>query len=284
MSWTLVSYLYDGTYAGFLTCVFDSFRHREEPADFTPFSEAAASFYPQRAVETHQEKARRVYRSLDQFGREGKRWAVRGFLTCLEERELWLWRFYQLGFEEKGAVSRDLTHPVVDTVRKAVRHLEEEAHLLTGFVRFSELDGVLAGEISPKNRVLPLLRALPPGAVSALRQDPPGGPHSRAGPVVHPPHGGVSDGPGRGGGAPVPAHVAEILRHHRHPGAGEPPVPHDPHAQAVLGQHDGVSAGGAGDRSQSGPRPLSPSVSRSFYSTHTKFYPRCHNSGGKIVS
>ena len=158
MPWTQVSYLYDGTYAGFLTCVFDSFRHREEPADFTPFSEAAASFYPQRAVETHREKARRVYRSLDQFGREGKRWAVRGFLTCLEERELWLWRFYQLGFQEKSAVSRDLTHPVVDTVRKAVRHLEEEAHLLTGFVRFSELDGVLAGEISPKNRVLPLLR------------------------------------------------------------------------------------------------------------------------------
>ena len=79
MPWTQVSYLYDGTYAGFLTCVFDSFRHREEPADFTPFSEAAASFYPQRAVETHREKARRVYRSLDQFGREGKRWAVRGF-------------------------------------------------------------------------------------------------------------------------------------------------------------------------------------------------------------
>ena len=71
MSWTQVSYLYDGTYAGFLTCVFDSYRHREEPADFTPFSEAAASFYPQRAVETHREKARRVYRSLDQFGREG---------------------------------------------------------------------------------------------------------------------------------------------------------------------------------------------------------------------
>ena len=158
MPWTLVSYLYDGTYAGFLTCVFDSFRHREEPADFTPFDQAAASFYPQRAVETHREKARRVYRSLDQFGREGKRWAVRGFLTCLEERELWLWRFYQLGFEEKSAVSRDLTHPVVDTVRKAVRHLEEEAHLLTGFVGFSELEGGVAGEISPKNRVLPLLR------------------------------------------------------------------------------------------------------------------------------
>ena len=47
---------------------------------------------------------------------------------------------------------------VVDRVRRAVQHLEQEAHLFTGFVRFSELDGVLAGEITPKNRVLPLLR------------------------------------------------------------------------------------------------------------------------------
>ena len=158
MSWTQVSYLYDGTYAGFLTCVFESYLHREEPADFTLFDQAAASFYPQRAVETDRERARRVYRALDQFGREGKRWAVRGFLTCLPERELWLWRYYQLGFEQKTAVGRHLTHPAVDTVRKAVRHLEGEAHLLTGFVRFSELEGVLAGTITPKNRVLPLLR------------------------------------------------------------------------------------------------------------------------------
>ena len=158
MSWTQVSYLYDGTYAGFLTCVFDSYLHREEPADFTPFHEAAASFYPQRAVETDREKARRVYRSLDQLGPTGRRWAVRGFLTCLPERELWLWRFLRLGFVQKAAVSRDLTDPVVDRVRRAVQHLEQEAHLFTGFVRFSELDGVLAGEITPKNRVLPLLR------------------------------------------------------------------------------------------------------------------------------
>lgn len=158
MSWTQVSYLYDGTFAGFLSCVFASYQHREEPADFTLFQEAAASFYPQRPVETNFQQAQRVYRSFQQFGPQGQRWAVRGFLTCLPERELWLWRFYQLGFQKKRAISQDLTHPVVDTVRRAVHHLEEETHLLTGFIRFSQFEGTLVGEISPKNWVLPLLR------------------------------------------------------------------------------------------------------------------------------
>ena len=70
MSWTQVSYLYDGSYAGFLTCVFESYVHREEPAGFTRFDEAAASFYPQRAVETDPAHARRVYRALTSWGRQ----------------------------------------------------------------------------------------------------------------------------------------------------------------------------------------------------------------------
>ena len=159
MPWTQVCYQYDGSFAGFLSCVFDSYVHREEPAQFLGAEEACCSLYPLRTVGTDQAHAKRVYRSLaGQFGSEGRRLVTRGFLTCLPERELWLWRLIQKGYDRGPAVTRDLTDPVVDRVRKAVCHLEHEAHQYTGFVRFSELDGVLVGEIEPKNRVLPLLR------------------------------------------------------------------------------------------------------------------------------
>ena len=83
---------------------------------------------------------------------------MRTFLTCLPDRELWLWRFLRLAYDQGPKIGRNLTDPTVDRVRKAVWHLEHEAHMYKGFTRFSELDGVLAGEIEPKNRVLPLLR------------------------------------------------------------------------------------------------------------------------------
>ena len=159
MSWTQVSYLYDGSLAGFLTCVFEAYTHREEPADFTPFDQACASFYAQRSIETDRAKAQRVYRSLEQkLGRTGKDWLLRGFLTCLPDRELWLWRFLRLGYQRGPGFTRDLTHPVVNQVHKAVQALNSEAHLFSGCVRFSQLEGVLVGEITPKNQVLPLLR------------------------------------------------------------------------------------------------------------------------------
>lgn len=156
MNWTQVSYLYDGSLAGFLTCVFEAYTHREEPADFTPFDQACASFYAQRSVETDRAKAQRVYRSLEaKLGKTGKDWLLRGFLTCLPDRELWLWRFLRLGYKRGPGFTRDLTHPVVNQVHKAVQALSSEAHLFTGFVRFSQLEGVLVGTITPKTGCCP---------------------------------------------------------------------------------------------------------------------------------
>ena len=158
MSWTQVSCQYDGTFSGFLSCVFECYVNQEEPAEFRGPEDMRCSLYPLRTVETDEAHARRVYRSFDKFGREGRELAARCFLTCLPDKELWLWRFLCLGWRLGPEISRCLTDPTVDRVRKAVLHLEREAHLYRGFTRFSELGGTLVGEIEPKNQVLPLLR------------------------------------------------------------------------------------------------------------------------------
>ena len=170
MDWIEVSYRYDGTFAGFLTCVYEAYVNREAPADFRPEGCPLCSLYPERAVVTHQGHARRVFRSFrEKFGGPGQNMVARGFLTCMEDKELWLWRFLQLGYDQGPSVTKNLADPTVDRVRRAVQHLNSEAHLLTGFVRFSDAGGVLAGEITPKNRVLPLLRPHFCGRLSAER-------------------------------------------------------------------------------------------------------------------
>ena len=83
----------------------------------------------------------------------------RGFLTCLAEKELCLYRLTVKLLREGPGFLRNSSDETLHPVFSAVRHLNGEAHLLKGFVRFSELGGVLGGEIEPKNRVLPLLRS-----------------------------------------------------------------------------------------------------------------------------
>lgn len=157
--WTTVAYRYDGGFSGFLTCVFESYAHREAPACFLGPEDERFSLWPERQVETDEEKARRVYASLPKkLSPDGRELVTRGFLTCLPERELHMWRFLQYGYARGPAVLRDLTDDRVATLTKAVQHLNHEAHLLTGFLRFSEQEGLLIAEIEPKNKVLPLLR------------------------------------------------------------------------------------------------------------------------------
>ena len=117
MGWTQICCQYDGSYAGFLTCVFECYANREEPVEFRTPDDPCCSLYPLRAVVSDRARAERVYRSLDKLGREGKALAVRGFLTCLPDRELWLWRLLRLGYARGPAFTRDLTDPTVDQLR-----------------------------------------------------------------------------------------------------------------------------------------------------------------------
>ncbi len=159
MSDTQVCCRYDGSFAGFLCCVFDCYVNHWEPVEFFSDWDERLSLYPEQTVSTRRAEALRVYRSLaDRLGPAGQRLAARGFLTCLEERELWLWRFIRKGYRQGPSVVRELTDPTVDQILRAVRNLEHEAHSLKGFVRFSQLGEALVGEIEPKNQVLPLLR------------------------------------------------------------------------------------------------------------------------------
>ena len=77
MSWTQISCQYDGTYFGFLSCVFDCYVNREEPVEFHGPEDLCCSLYPLRTVETDEAHAQRVYRSFaGKLGREGRELAV----------------------------------------------------------------------------------------------------------------------------------------------------------------------------------------------------------------
>lgn len=153
-----VIYRYDGTFEGFLCCVFDSYLNKEWPSDFQDMERLEQTLFPVRWVGTDLRHARRVLDSLWKIDPWARELVAKGFLTCAENREMIIFRFIRALYRVGKPLLRQLSDEAVLPLLKIVRHLEGEVHLLRGFVRFSDFDGMLAGEIRPKNRVLPLLR------------------------------------------------------------------------------------------------------------------------------
>lgn len=152
-------YLYDGSFEGLLCCIFESYAKREVPTAIISEEDFAPTLYDTRTILTDWEHAGRVYRKIVKCSPYAADLLRKGFLTCLPEKELHLYRLVVKLLREGPAFLSRQSDMILYPVLKAVRHLTGEAHLLKGFVRFSELGGVLGGEIEPKNRVLPLLRS-----------------------------------------------------------------------------------------------------------------------------
>ena len=153
-----IIYRYDGTFEGFLCCVFDSYVNKEYPAQFQDEAHIESSLFPARWVETDPRHAQRVLTSLGKLDPYARELVVKGFLTCAPEKEKIIYRFIHTLYDVGPSLLRRLSDDAVLPLLKAVRHLDGEVHLLKGFVRFSDFEGTLVGEIKPKNRVLPLLR------------------------------------------------------------------------------------------------------------------------------
>lgn len=151
-------YRYDGSYQGFLCCVFACFQHRELPLSIRPWEEAQQSLFGSREIPTQPELAQRVERSIPKkISPLALEWVRKGFLACLPQREMALLRFLLLGYKRGAAVTKLTTHPVVHPVGQAVLAVENEAHHVLEFLRFAQCGEFLAARIAPRHRVLPLL-------------------------------------------------------------------------------------------------------------------------------
>ena len=153
----MIAYRYDGTFAGFLTCAWDALEGRIEPAAFL-LPDGGAALWETRELPADRDRAQRLYGALrKRVSPAFQKMIARGFLTCLPEKELDLLALIRRGLWEGDRVRLDLCDPVMARVNLALTKMWTEWDHLKGFVRFSDLDGFLVGEIEPKNRVLPLL-------------------------------------------------------------------------------------------------------------------------------
>ncbi len=155
-----VVYLYDGSFEGFLCCVFESFAQHEIPfAVWTPERENRHPL----PLQGHRHRPRkgpagRLPALAGKLGAETEYLVTRDFLSGREDKELLLIRFLHLAFALGPGTVKRAGHPDVAPLYEMKKSLDWEVDKFQGFVRFEEHDGMLGAVIHPKNYILPLLR------------------------------------------------------------------------------------------------------------------------------
>jgi len=152
-----IVYVYDGSFDGLLSVIFDAFSRREVPEHIFTYDNEENTLFAVHEVETADDKAKRVAKWLRGFSTDVFTVFYYGYLTCVKNKEMELLMLaIKLNKEGKNAIF-DVSSRAVHNLNKGILALKNESHLFCGFVRFTEYSGVLVSEIQPKNIVLPVI-------------------------------------------------------------------------------------------------------------------------------
>ena len=155
------SYVYDGTYYGFLTVAVHCFRIHRAPVRITPeymLHEDAGESSDYVYVRTSVKDAGHLCDVLTRVATpEAEQTASDFFLTRNARKELILFRYIYDALREGAKIAEEYTREPEKTVAEAVRDLYREAHMTLGGVEFTECNDVSCAVISPQNNVMPLI-------------------------------------------------------------------------------------------------------------------------------
>ena len=152
--------LYDGTFQGLLTCIFEIYERKLWQADIVK----PKRFQPElngtsRTIDTESAKSKRVWNGLSRKVSVSKRDQVyQTFLSELPEMERLITAFVKHVFSNDGNVEEDLGHPAVIGVTKIAHQVHREKHRMEAFIRFQRTkEDLYFAAIEPDFNVLPLI-------------------------------------------------------------------------------------------------------------------------------
>lgn len=152
--------VYDGTFAGFMTAVFEVYEYRFHQTSIVSTAKANHSlFATTHTVQTNDTKAKRISVALAKYCGKGIVHDLYiAFLSEIKGMEDILYRFIKYVFTAKNDISRNYSNPDVLTVSQTIKKVRREKHRMEAFVRFQlTKDQLYYSIVEPDFNVLPLI-------------------------------------------------------------------------------------------------------------------------------
>ncbi len=155
---TDVIFVYDGTFDGFMNCVYTYYYSQFKPVDITSEDNVQASFYQQVTITTDIEKSEQVKKAIkNKISKYTIRFLQECMLSYQKGKEIHMLWYVVKGFKVGYNIAKLVSDEDVDFLLKANKHIHREKHLYLGLVRFYKSNDVYISQIKPKNQILPLI-------------------------------------------------------------------------------------------------------------------------------
>lgn len=154
--------LYDGSFEGLLTAVFEVFEYKFSEAEIIarPHFVVSTLFSEPHEVVTNEEKAQRVLKKIQEnLGDKGVSKLMQVYFSEDKNAGNLVLEVVRnmLQFPTRN-VFGNLANPAILRVRELLKSVSRESHRMKAFVRFEQLkDGVYFAKIAPDFNVLPLI-------------------------------------------------------------------------------------------------------------------------------
>lgn len=152
--------VYDGSYEGFLSAVFDVYEYKLTDVELVPAHRHQPSMFAEPHYVNHDPvHSQRVLKGLEKnLSPTGLINVYRTFLSETEGIENTLLRFIQYVFSSAVSIEEDFTNADVLAVSQTARKVWREKHRMEAFVRFQKTaDELYYAVIEPDHNVLPLI-------------------------------------------------------------------------------------------------------------------------------
>lgn len=152
--------VYDGTFSGWLSAIFDVYERRFPAVDISPEGRFQQNIFgdPHYAV-TDESKALRVWKGLQaKLSAQGLQELQYTGLSELPGIENVMFRFVQYAFSSLSSIEKDYSHADVLKVSQVAKQVHREKHRMEAFVRFQlTTDQLYYAIVEPDFNVLPLI-------------------------------------------------------------------------------------------------------------------------------
>ncbi|UOU99939.1 TIGR03915 family putative DNA repair protein [Chryseobacterium daecheongense] len=159
----MTTLLYDGSFDGLLTTVFDVFEYRYQDVEMISKEKFVHEnmFAEIHEVITQHEKAERVLNKLEKnIGKLGIHQLLKVFLSEDTELEKLILSAIRQSIQHPDEnILQNYTDENILKISKICKSVDRERHRMTAFVRFEKMqDGVFFAKIDPDFNVIPLIR------------------------------------------------------------------------------------------------------------------------------